>query len=973
MIDSLLGRPSPLLRRTQVFLVLFFWIWRLVKGDGGFYSPTGTTSANGPLPSWRVGDGMKKRKKGLLRGLMGMVFGKRGQGWIGRMNERLKKFSPYQLILGTWTIMYALRHMDDLFGIGAPEPLATLYSRSYYRATYINTALDAGFASAMSIRPKWLKDMCSMLFSVYYLIWANEADEVLRRFRALCSVEMLRTTWEKTRNPYIRMITSLHCPSLPIVRSVSIPRPSRSSRAGLPPVKGMLFFSGNEAELAKATQLIIDFPGGGFVAMGPDCHEERLRSWAKRTGKPVLAIEYGKAPEYPYPWAIEEGFDAYRTIHETLGSCIGIHLPNTPSSRLSIVLTGDSAGGNICATIMLRILEHSTPIPRPVSIILAYPALDFNFTSWMSPANLRVLRTEQSESHLTSLKHGKDHLAHKSPLSVVDDTEKPRKTRSERQRSWGDTLGNKLQGLSLTPTASPVDEKIPLASAPGRQGQSQSPTGSWRGLPRVMSTKLTGWLGPDETKEDDDAATVKAADDRREEEKPLRARVKTPKVEREFDLVYEPAASTESSGNKASTTGEERVEKVVVKKKKRAPFGTRLTMTSRVGYFQDRIISPSMMRAMAILYIGPRRNPDFETDYYISPILSPPHLLQHFPPVYLICGERDPFVDDTVIFAGKIREAKRGRKAQAEFASQGKSAKFGESLRMSVAKANASTPAQGSSTNGQILRETDEDWVQMRIIEGWGHGFMQMAALMREVDSVLTEMADWIDESFIRSSISFENRQIITRPQTISNPNNSSTLDPTDSSSTQTHSKPIDNQIVPPNGIPNADLGAVFGSDVKSLEDDNIVTFTPKSRSRRKFPPPSQFLPVARKLSKEKLTLDRNLSAPTFDLDETGSSGEAFTLKTPPTSVSIKTFPPEENKGSGAFAFFKKSDPQNVQTQTSSSLKSNGGLPTGRGQSVGVVSEAELMRRRRKEAVFGMGVTDLSDGEDDEHDGDQPA
>ena len=59
----------------------------------------------------------------------------------------------------------------------------------------------------------------------------------------------------------------------------------------------MLFFNGTEAQLAKATKLVVDFPGGGFIAMGPDCHEERLRRWAKRTGKPVLGVNYGKAPE----------------------------------------------------------------------------------------------------------------------------------------------------------------------------------------------------------------------------------------------------------------------------------------------------------------------------------------------------------------------------------------------------------------------------------------------------------------------------------------------------------------------------------------------------------------------------------------------------------------------------------------------------------------------------------------------------
>ncbi|KAJ2985285.1 hypothetical protein NUW54_g10199 [Trametes sanguinea] len=145
--------------------------------------------------------------------------------------------------------------------------------------------------------------------------------------------------------------------------------------------------------------------------------------------------------------------------------------------------------------------------------------------------------------------------------------------------------------------------------------------------------------------------------------------------------------------------------------KEQAPIGTRLTMTSRTGYFQDRIISPSMgirgfawsasecselmrhhfvcpvpqMRAMAILYIGPHRNPDFQSDYQLSPILAPDHLLAHFPPLLMSCGEKDPFVDDTLIFAGRVRKAKRARRADLERILAGKSALHGEHLRMSAA------------------------------------------------------------------------------------------------------------------------------------------------------------------------------------------------------------------------------------------------------------------------------------------------
>jgi len=78
---------------SQVFLVLLFWISRIVL-----------TSPLGPK-----------------------LF------FIRRLNRRLSRFTPWQLILSTLTGLYALRHGDVLLGLQAPEPLARLYSRDYYR------------------------------------------------------------------------------------------------------------------------------------------------------------------------------------------------------------------------------------------------------------------------------------------------------------------------------------------------------------------------------------------------------------------------------------------------------------------------------------------------------------------------------------------------------------------------------------------------------------------------------------------------------------------------------------------------------------------------------------------------------------------------------------------------------------------------------------------------------------------------
>ena len=143
------------------------------------------------------------------------------------------------------------------------------------------------------------------------------------------------------------------------------------------------------------------------------------------------------------------------------------------------------------------------------------------------------------------------------------------------------------------------------------------------------------------------------------------------------------------------------------------------------------------MRAMAILYIGPHLNPDFALDYHISPILTPAQLLAKFPPLLLQCGEKDPFVDDTIIFAGRIREAKRQRR---------------EEIRKVLAMGRGNMGDAEFQTLedelGHLEVESDEDWLQMQIFSGWSHGYLQMPALMPEAQVAIDDIATWIEGVF---------------------------------------------------------------------------------------------------------------------------------------------------------------------------------------------------------------------------------
>lgn len=143
---------------------------------------------------------------------------------------------------------------------------------------------------------------------------------------------------------------------------------------------------------------------------------------------------------------------------------------------------------------------------------------------------------------------------------------------------------------------------------------------------------------------------------------------------------------------------------------------------------------------MAILYIGPHRNPDFETDYHISPILTPEYLLAQFPPLMIQCGEKDPFVDDNVIFAGRVREAKRARKIELELALSGKSARFGEDLRpqeVDVRSVKGVTSVEEMKRErDRLVSESEYDWVQLVLLADWSHGYLQMPTLLPSAKAV---------------------------------------------------------------------------------------------------------------------------------------------------------------------------------------------------------------------------------------------
>jgi hypothetical protein len=258
---------------------------------------------------------------------------------------------------------------------------------------------------------------------------------------------------------------------------------------------------------------------------------------------------------------------------------------------------------------MIKILQHNaalpvstTLLPAPVALVLSYAALDFNFTSWMSPENLQVLRSEQSSGNLPGiheLASQKDHLQHVSPLSMVGDRKHGQSRRKlHRRRSWKDALLD-FTGVDPDTARSKLPQKQHHSTSGMKKKSSVASfvTRTGKDSVRVARHGDSGFWAGSESDEDSEPM--------REEDRPLEDRVRYvypdcvvndgaplhPTLEKQQEQLS--AAVAEADSKASSTKGG--------RDKKREPIGTRLTMTSRTGYFQDRIIPPSMVRTRGMI------------------------------------------------------------------------------------------------------------------------------------------------------------------------------------------------------------------------------------------------------------------------------------------------------------------------------------------------------------------------------------
>jgi hormone-sensitive lipase len=127
------------------------------------------------------------------------------------------------------------------------------------------------------------------------------------------------------------------------------------------------FLKRGKQEDMKPDGIIIHIHGGGFVSGSSSSHRNYLYRWAKSLNRVIFSIDYRLAPDYQYPAALDDIWQAYNWIINYAEPLLGIKSDK-------IVVTGDSAGGNLALALTLRTIKMGIQVPD--GCMLSYPALN---------------------------------------------------------------------------------------------------------------------------------------------------------------------------------------------------------------------------------------------------------------------------------------------------------------------------------------------------------------------------------------------------------------------------------------------------------------------------------------------------------------------------------------------------------------------------------------------------------------------
>ncbi|CAK9823814.1 Hormone-sensitive lipase [Anthophora retusa] len=435
-------------------------------------------------------------------------------------------------------------------------------------------------------------------------------------------ISFCQAFWFLNETDIARRLPNIASPSLAINQIISIPPeeltlptlngtnvsiPIPDSHIGKKPIHvrllsskrrlGMVGSGGVVGELhGLSDELVIHCHGGGFVAQTSLSHETYLRSWAINLGIPILSIDYSLAPEAPFPRALEEVLYTYAWALNHATTLLG-------STAQKIVFAGDSAGANLNLGVTLKCMQLN--IRKPDGIFMAYTPVLVDFV--LSPSRLlcltdpllpmgfliRCLKAYASSDNKRVVREKENDVAE----CIKSDTE-----------SFAEVSESDLIALALSPNEDETNEAHKLASLPSDS--------------TLNSVSLTEADGMEHLQEE----------------------AKSQEYINKFLELYRNCGTNASAriGNNIISTDNDTPRN----DRSWSFFGWSLRGRHRESRELDieNVKSP----LEEFVFTVPK-------DPYLSPYLAADNLLAQLPPVKMLTLELDPCLDDSVMFARKLR------------------------------------------------------------------------------------------------------------------------------------------------------------------------------------------------------------------------------------------------------------------------------------------------------------------------------
>ena len=197
------------------------------------------------------------------------------------------------------------------------------------------------------------------------LLFNNFRKQVI--FMASVQAKMAVFFLGKLRNKAFQLIDDLETFRKETDKVFAHVRPPRSTKIEHFDLNGIEAAWFVPATIRHKNQVVLYLHGGGYTTGSIKSHAGLIGKLAQKTGIVHIAINYGLAPERPFPAGLDDVIMAYNWLQEGQGY-----------HSQDIIIMGDSAGGGLTLSTLLKI--KALKQPQPLAAVVISPWTDLTMS-----------------------------------------------------------------------------------------------------------------------------------------------------------------------------------------------------------------------------------------------------------------------------------------------------------------------------------------------------------------------------------------------------------------------------------------------------------------------------------------------------------------------------------------------------------------------------------------------------------------